>query len=387
MVRLAALLAVLVASPAGAQVFDGSPLLETSALLDAPTALLDCPLTGLAADGTLRCSDGRVVTTVRNGPAWCMDGTQVAANVPCVSALGLESYGSVTSYWLQGADVCSATAAGTATCTTDPGGWQVLESTTGGGRRRTTAGNGAGAYTLTCELAAGTATTARLAVSSTEDGDLSCDVALGATFQRVSCVKTLAGVTGLAATLSVVGAGSIKVRQCQLEKAAYPGRRCDAGASNTTCPGDTHTVSSAGMPISAGWCEVIFTPGALQRPGESVLSTSWTAYSGDGRQGLEIEVRSPTGIGGDIGMRSGSPDALNIIWGATGEYLPGVPVRVGVVWGRGSGVLYRDGVRTGLQTSGVSIPTGTTGILYLGKRFTDPLWSYGAIRNFRCGAR
>jgi hypothetical protein len=294
---------------------------------------------------------------------------------------GLEAYGAVLNYWINSPDICNAPSwpdAASSTCTTDAGGWQVVTSA-GGGRRRSATGSGAGAYTLSCDLASGTTASARLQLYSTEDGYLSCDVPLTTGFQRLACTKTLTGTTSLNAYLSTIGAGgSIKVRQCQLEKSATPGRRCDAGASPTTCPADVHTVSTAGWPVSSGWCEVTVTPKACGK--ERTLVSTRSAFSGDGGAGWEIYW----GADDRIGLRTqNKAGAASFAWGNTRACTVGQTVRARFEWVDGRGLVYRYGVLD--SSTGIPMPNSISATARIGSRFDGALFADAYISDIACG--
>ncbi len=228
---------------------------------------LICPLPNDA--GEVACSDGRQVATTRAGPAWCDGGYQVGDNAPCVSAAGLESKGAVLNYWTNSTRPDLWNKVGLPTVTADPGGGYVLTDDDPASDESLYVPAGspqAGPWTITCALKAGTLNTARVYVSSSDGAIVSCPITgLGPTYKTFSCSGNAATAPTWANPTLYVGStqaqtGSIVVEWCQLVYSATPGRRCDAGASPTTCPGDAHTVASAGWPVASGKIRFNYTP-------------------------------------------------------------------------------------------------------------------------------
>jgi hypothetical protein len=224
-----------------------------------------------------RASDGRIAATPYTGGKWCDGGWRVGDNAPCVSAAGLESRGAVLNYWTNSTTPeawdlnGTPTVSGNTVTDNDAAAFQGVVSNT------TPAQDGA--WVSTCYVSAGTATSARMMTHSTGGtGGAVCDfTGLTAEPKRLTCAAAaIAGGTVVTGRIYVGNqstvTGSIVVHQCQLEKSPFPGRRCDAGASPTTCPGDVASVPLASVPPGAEVCATI-EPFACTGDGQVILDT------------------------------------------------------------------------------------------------------------------
>ncbi len=350
-----------------------------------------------------RASDGRPITTTRAGPAWCDGGYQVGDNAPCVSAAGLESKGAVLSWAQNGArpDLW-ATFIGTPTITgPDADGWYTYTDDDVAARevkRLGIIGAGSvtdGSYVVSCEMRPGTLTQAHTLISKTAGpgtittgagGDCSTWNITLDTARRYSCPIN---ITGTDATTEltfvfevgfdrlVATVGDIGIRQCQIEKSTAPGRRCDAGASPTTCPGDQHTVSTAGWPVASGWCEADVMLAGAPIPSSYIFDTRGPA-AGSAGIGVYFGVAGST-LSGFTSPPVQTFTTPSLTWQAGSTY------RIGLRWGGGRAQIVRDGVVVG-TTDGASNPTSHSGTATIGsaRPFSDRQPN-GTIANLRCG--
>jgi hypothetical protein len=274
------------------------------------TSSQNCPITGLTADfQRLSCT-----TTIGGAPTYTygyVDVGNVAAVTGSIYARrcqlepgdvfsgawiptadkpaerrsggGIQSYGTVQPFNANGAlPTTWADDAGTLTFTgPDAAGWWTATDNDGAAResKRLAALAGTttdinGTWTISCEMAPGTLSTARMWFYRSGAGSMATVGGCGTTTisggQRYAgCTAT---VSGADATTNLLGifelgdgtagvSGTVLVRQCQIEKAATPGRRCDCGPTvPCSCLGDLNTVSTAGWPVASGWCEWDYTP-------------------------------------------------------------------------------------------------------------------------------
>jgi hypothetical protein len=248
-------------------------LIYGCALTDDSLARLESQIYGT------RASDGRLAATPYTGGKWCDGGWQVGDNAPCLDASGMESRRAVLelipnntslgdSGWVAVGDGVTVNADKTLTLTDDAAGfyegvrWTIPGATNGD----------PGA--IECEVRSTTGARVRIAVGDnlTTDGQ---SYLLTPEWQAVSITR--ASVSGVPRPGVFVGPwaadiGAIDVRRCQFVKAPYIGRRCDAGASPTTCPGDVASVPVADIPPGAEVCATI-EPFACTGDGQVVLDT------------------------------------------------------------------------------------------------------------------
>jgi hypothetical protein len=358
------------------------------ALTDASLARLEAQVYGS------RASDGRPVTTTRPGTAWCGD-HQLGDNAACVSASGLEGEGPALNHATNSTNPTLWVAhIGTPTITgpTAEGWWTYTDDDPASRETKYIAQFAAGsathvAYSATCDLAPGTLAQARVSIAVTAGAGVvtggTCAHALTAP-KRYSCTATVAGADATtivrvifeAGTLAATDTGSVLVRQCQVETTATPGRRCDAGASPTTCPGDTHTVSSAGWPVSGGSAEVDFTPSSTVTGFQRIWSTT---FSGDPRNWHSFVLYF-----GALCLEAGDDVTSERRCSAGGDpgWVVGQTYRLRVEWSGGLVRFWRDGVP--LAGGTIPIPRSLSSTVQIG-HINGIQHARGAISNLRCG--
>jgi hypothetical protein len=328
-----------------------------------------------------RASDGRPVTDTRAGPAWCDGGYQVGDNAPCVSAAGLESRATVQPQNANGADFsASSWLKSGGTVAPSAGGYTVTFLAPGNIASGTQTASSGEAWTLSCFARNQTGSVSIRPLTTATPGFSACSLSTTSSeWTREACTNTATAAGSAAAVIVASGAATIDLAQCQLEKAATPGRRCDCGATAPcTCLGDQHTVETAGWPVASGWCEFDATPSVCGR--ERVILSTRSAFSGDGGAGYEVYWAADN----KLGLRTlNRAESASFVWGVTAECTSQQTVHGRVEWSGGRGRVYRNGV---LDASlGIPMPDRISSAARIGSRFDGYVPLEGSVANLRCG--
>lgn len=297
---------------------------------------------------------------------------------------GLQSYGSALTYTLNSSrpDLWTA-AAGTPTVTSVGDGWyQFVDDDAVAGEALSIGSIVVGIgdpVSVKCRVRPGAVGTYKNLVRILGPNSQYCTSNGNGYFtvdyeQDIACTLTATGAQTAGIQLRQgsgnTDTGSVQVMYCQAEKSAYPGRRCDAGASPTTCPGDVHTVSTAGWPVSNGAIEVLYTPAYASYSADRYAFDSRNGSNGIG-QSLRI-----TATGYLVAFTYGGASvstAAPLTWDAGRTY------RLGLRWDGATVTLTRDGaiVATGSNV----VITAHAAACKLGVNHIDAGHGYGTISN------
>jgi len=215
----------------------------------------------------LRCTDGRVSSTVRASTVPCETSPGVWTHVPagqaCVSVRGLEAWGAVTTTTTSGDKIDAWGVNSGVTVTAISPGYRVSRASSGDMVFNLPGSTLAAPETRTtsCFLRAGTGATIYLGAGS--GGAPTCPVTPGSDWARFSCTQTvpIGGKGGAVIGQSTPGPyGTVDTLACQNVAASTPGRPCwqASGAAPFTCAADVHTVSTSGFPTATGEVSITY---------------------------------------------------------------------------------------------------------------------------------
>ncbi|HEY0839633.1 MAG TPA: hypothetical protein VGD74_05560 [Vulgatibacter sp.] len=260
--RALMLLALLLPLPAlalGPAVLDGPDLRQLSAgpmVYGGGDGVTCTPVPGVG----LRCSDGRVSTTVRASAVPCGDG-YAASNVACVDGGGLQAWGANQTLIADGGNLTAAawTINSGVTVSRDANGIHTVSYADGitssvGVRQTPPTLTKDETRTVACVMQAGTSDIARIYAST------SGFYTVPQPPEWAVISRTQALTTGTVPTTQVgfgaaaeTAARNGKVKGCWHVTGSTPGRPCwfENGTAGT-CAADVHTISTSGWPTTEG---------------------------------------------------------------------------------------------------------------------------------------
>lgn len=338
-----------------------------------PCALTDTELLRIESQWAGTIAESRNVPLDRNSTAgWVApDGYYYAVgdDMGRVDARGLLVEEQRTNYWLNSSAAASWVDKGTPviTANTESGPFSryfgaaevdTLEDDDAGvheGKDSASAGTTLGAYTASCYLAAGTLTTAELAVLTDGGGSAVCAVSgLSETWQRKTCSGTVTGSPTYIKGEILIGTnaasvGTIKAAHCQLEPGAFASQPIPTGATATARLPDKPLLSTVGFPTGQGALSLTVTPEWSTVAADAVLLDTRT-----GTNGIECWVDSSARLTCSTGDAGGTSYAQS----AALTWTPGTAYRIEIRWGGGTIFVRRDSVVVAQNVTGTArMPT------------------------------
>lgn len=245
--------------------------------------------------------------------------------------------------------------------------WQSSADTTGG----------AGTYTISVWLKAGTVNSVGLVQRESGGSFQSLQCSLTSSWQRFSITITTAGTLsgggtrlgGQAAFSVTVGTGTIFMWGMMIDKAPYVRSLVPTSGGIATGNADLATLPATNLPVAAGSARLNFTP-LWSTPPSSGAELFDTRPDANGA-GMATFVDSAGEIVFVTDQGSGGQNLTSSVLG----WVAGTTYSIRLVWGGGNKYIYRNDVLVASKTDGTATMPGSHNKLRIGRAFVDSLYS------------